>query len=105
MLVKVKFEGGKIVQIENSEYTVNADLVLIAAGFLGSESYISQAFDVQTDKRSNIFTEKSSHKTSQDKIYTAGDVHIGQSLVVRAIREGRDCAKEVDFDLMGYTNL
>ena len=52
-----------------------------------------------------IFTEKNSHKTSKDKIYTAGDVHIGQSLVVRAIREGRDCAKEVDFDLMGYTNL
>ncbi len=76
VLVKVKFEGGKIVQIENSEYTVNADLVLIAAGFLGSESYISQAFDVQTDKRSNIFTEKSSHKTSQDKIYTAGDGEI-----------------------------
>ena len=105
VLVKVKFEGGKIVQVENSEYTVNADLVLIAAGFLGSESYISQAFDIQTDKRSNISTEKNSHKTSRDKIYTAGDVHIGQSLVVRAIREGRDCAKEVDFDLMGYTNL
>ena len=105
VLVKVKFEGGKIIQIENSEYTVNADLVLIAAGFLGSESYVSNAFDVQTDKRSNIFTEKNSHKTSKDRIYTAGDVHIGQSLVVRAIREGRDCAKEVDFDLMGYTNL
>ena len=91
--------------VDGSEHTVDVELVLIAAGFLGSESYVSNAFDVQTDKRSNIFTEKNSHKTSKDKIYTAGDVHIGQSLVVRAIREGRDCAKEVDFDLMGYTNL
>ena len=91
--------------MENSEYTVNADLVLIAAGFLGSEGYISEAFGVDTDSRSNILTDKNSHRTSREKIYTAGDVHIGQSLVVRAIREGRDCAKEVDFDLMGYTNL
>ena len=105
VLVKLDFSSGKMVQVENSEYTVNADLVLIAAGFLGSEGYISEAFGVDTDSRSNILTDKNSHRTSREKIYTAGDVHIGQSLVVRAIREGRDCAKEVDFDLMGYTNL
>ena len=105
VLVKLDFSSGKMVQVENSEYTVPADLVLIAAGFLGSEGYISEAFGVDTDSRSNIRTEKNAHRTSREKVYTAGDVHIGQSLVVRAIREGRDCAKEVDLDLMGYTNL
>ena len=105
VLVKLDFSSGKMTQVENSEYTVSADLVLIAAGFIGSESYLTEAFDVSTDNRSNVFTEKGSHKTSRERVYTAGDVHIGQSLVVRAIREGRDCAKEVDFDLMGYTNL
>ena len=105
VLVKLDFSSGKMVQVENSEYTVNADLVLIAAGFLGSESYVSQAFGVDTDSRSNLLTERNTHRTSREKVYTAGDMHIGQSLVVRAIREGRDCAKEVDFDLMGYTNL
>lgn len=105
VLVKLDFSSGKMVQVENSEYTVSADLVLIAAGFLGGESYIHEAFGVDTDSRSNILTEKGSHRTSKEKVYTAGDVHIGQSLVVRAICEGRDCAREVDFDLMGYTNL
>ncbi len=95
----------KMTEIENSSYTVPAELVLIAAGFLGSESYLTQAFGVETDSRSNILTDKYSHKTSRDRVYAAGDVHIGQSLVVRAIREGRDCAMEVDLDLMGYTNL
>lgn len=111
VLVKLRAEKDastgrmKMTEIENSAYSVPADLVLIAAGFIGSESYLTQAFDVKTDTRSNILTEKGSHKTSADRVYTAGDVHIGQSLVVRAIREGRDCAKEVDLDLMGYTNL
>ena len=105
VLVKLDFSSGKMVQVENSEYTVSADLVLIAAGFLGGEGYVHEAFGVDIDNRSNILTEKGSHRTSKEKVYTAGDVHIGQSLVVRAIREGRDCAKEVDFDLMGYTNL
>ena len=105
VLLKLDFSSGKMVQVENSEYTVSADLVLIAAGFLGSESYISEAFGIDTDSRSNILTAKGSHRTTKDRVYTAGDVHIGQSLVVRAIREGRDCAREVDLDLMGYTNL
>lgn len=91
--------------VEGSEYTVDTELVLIAAGFLGSESYVTQAFGVDTDRRTNVATAVGSHRTSVERIYTAGDMHIGQSLVVRAIREGRDCAKEVDCDLMGYTNL
>ena len=91
--------------LEGSEYTVETELVLIAAGFLGSESTVTQAFGVSTDARTNVATAAGSHRTSVEKVYTAGDMHIGQSLVVRAIREGRDCAKEVDRDLMGYTNL
>lgn len=91
--------------VEGSEYTVDAELVLIAAGFLGSENYVTNAFGVEVDGRTNVAAKDHTHRTSVDHIYTAGDMHIGQSLVVRAIREGRDCAREVDEDLMGYTNL
>ena len=91
--------------VEGSEREVPAQLVLIAAGFLGSESYVTDAFGVETDPRTNVKTEKGSHRTSKPKIYTAGDMHRGQSLVVWAIAEGREAAREVDEDLMGYTNL
>ena len=91
--------------VEGSEHTVEVQLVLIAAGFLGSENYITSAFGVETDPRTNVSTEKGSHQTSVENVFTAGDMHSGQSLVVRAIRDGRDCAKEVDLSLMGYTNL
>ena len=95
----------KMVPVEGSEKTLPAELVLIAAGFLGSENYVTEAFEVETDGRTNVKTEKGSHKSSVPGVYTAGDMHIGQSLVVRAIAEGRSVAKEVDEDLMGYTNL
>ena len=91
--------------VDGSEHTVDVELVLIAAGFLGSENYVTEAFGVTTDNRSNIATEKGRHVTNIPQIFTAGDVHSGQSLVVRAIRDGRDCAREVDESLMGYTNL
>ena len=91
--------------VEGSEYTVDAELVLIAAGFLGSESYVTDGFGVNTDVRTNVATEAGKHRTNVEKIFTAGDMHSGQSLVVRAIRDGRDCAREVDESLMGYTNL
>ena len=100
-------ETGRTVMkhVEGSEREVPAQLVLIAAGFLGSESYVTDAFGVETDPRTNVKTEKGSHRTSKPKIYTAGDMHRGQSLVVWAIAEGREAAREVDEDLMGYTNL
>ncbi len=91
--------------VEGSERTVEAELVLIAAGFLGSEGYVTTAFGVETDGRTNVATRKGTHRTNIDKIFTAGDMHSGQSLVVRAIRDGRDCAKEVDETLIGYSNL
>ena len=91
--------------VDGSEHTVDVELVLIAAGFLGSENYVTEAFGVTTDKRSNIATQQGKHATNIPEIFAAGDVHSGQSLVVRAIRDGRDCAKEVDESLMGYSNL
>ena len=95
----------RMVPIDGSEYTVDVDLLLIAAGFLGSESYVTEAFGVERDGRTNVLTAYGTHQTSVENIFAAGDMRRGQSLVVWAIREGRDCAREVDESLMGYTNL
>ena len=92
-------------EIPGSEYEVDADIVLIAAGFLGTQEYVAKAFDVKLNARTNVETEPGHHKTSVDKVFVAGDMHRGQSLVVWGIREGRDVAREVDEYLMGYTNL
>ncbi|MCR5118380.1 MAG: glutamate synthase subunit beta [Lachnospiraceae bacterium] len=94
-----------MVPVEGSEKKVPAQLILIAAGFLGSEKYVTDAFKVETDARSNVKTEAGRFASSQAKVYTAGDMHRGQSLVVWAIAEGRAAAKELDAALMGYTNL
>jgi glutamate synthase (NADPH/NADH) small chain len=79
--------------------------VLIAAGFLGAQSYVADAFGVKLNERSNVETPNSKYRTGVDKVFVAGDMHRGQSLVVWAIREGREVAKEVDKNLMGYSNL
>ncbi|SHM81031.1 glutamate synthase subunit beta [Ruminococcus flavefaciens] len=92
-------------EIEGSEEILPCELCLIAAGFLGCQSYVAQAFGVELDQRTNVKTAQNCHNTNIEKVFTAGDMHIGQSLVVRAIREGRDAAAEVDEYLMGYTNL
>lgn len=104
--VKDKKTGRMIMkEIEGTEYSVDVELVLIAAGFLGSESYVTKAFGVETNERTNVKTADGSFKTNIKNVFAAGDMHRGQSLVVWAIREGRDVAKEVDESLMGYTNL
>lgn len=111
--VLVKLEGKKdeatgrtmMVEIPGSEYTVDVDLVLIAAGFLGSESYVTKAFGVEVNARTNVLTEPGRYATNVKNVFVAGDMHRGQSLVVWAIREGREAAREVDESLMGYTNL
>lgn len=92
-------------EIPGSEYTVDADLVLIAAGFLGSEEYVTKSFGVEVNERTNVKTEPGKYATNIRHVFTAGDMHRGQSLVVWAIREGREAAREVDESLMGYTNL
>lgn len=107
--VKVHFvnEGGNRVlkEVEGSEQFIEADMVLIAAGFLGSQKYVTDAFGVELNSRTNVVTPKDSHATNVHKVFTAGDMHRGQSLVVWAIYEGRSAAKEVDKYLMGYSNL
>ena len=92
-------------EIPDSEQILEAQIVLIAAGFLGSQKYVTDAFKVAVDGRSNVKTEAGKYKTSVDNIFTAGDMHTGQSLVVKAIRQGRECAREVDESLMGYSNM
>ena len=112
-LVLVKLEAKKdektgrlnMVEIPGSEYEVNCQLVLIAAGFLGSENYVTKEFKVDTTDRTNVATEPGKYATSVPNVFTAGDMHRGQSLVVWAIREGREVAGQVDRSLMGYTNL
>ena len=94
-----------MVPVEGSEETLTCELLLIAAGFLGPEAYIAEAFGVKTGARGNIATEEGSFRTSNPKIFAAGDVRRGQSLVVHAIAEGRGAAREADEFLMGYTNL
>ena len=109
----VKLQGQKdektgkmrMAPVEGSEYVVDVDLVLIAAGFLGYQKYVTDAFKVELDGRTNVKTAPGEYQTSVPGVFTAGDMHRGQSLVVWAIREGREAARAVDESLMGYTNL
>ena len=92
-------------EVSGSEKVIDAQIVLIAAGFLGSQKYVTDVFKVALDGRTNVKTEDGRFATSVDRVFTAGDMHTGQSLVVKAIRQGRECAREVDESLMGYTNM
>ena len=101
---KVDEKSGRrmMAEVAGSEYEVAVDLVLIAAGFLGCEEYVTKAFGVERNARTNVQTEPGAYATSVKNVYTAGDMHRGQSLVVWAIREGRDAARAVDYSLLGY---
>ena len=92
-------------EVPGSEQVLDAEIVLIAAGFLGSQKYVTDAFKVELDQRTNVKTAPGGFKTSVENVFVTGDMHTGQSLVVKAIRQGRECAREVDESLMGYTNL
>ena len=92
-------------EIPGSEQILPAEVVLIAAGFLGSQKYVTDAFKVKTNQRTNVDTAPGQYETNVKNVFTAGDMHKGQSLVVWAIREGREAARAVDESLMGYTNL
>lgn len=109
---KVKFENRQMVLVEGSEQKLPCDLLIIAAGFTGCESYVADAFGVALTERHVVKTEAEHYHTESAastatvaKIFTAGDMHRGQSLVVWAIAEGRACASEVDAYLMGYSCL
>ena len=88
-----------MVPVEGTEETLPCQLVLIAAGFLGPQKYVVDAFGVETNARSNVET-GSTHATSVEGVFAAGDMRRGQSLVVWGLREGRDVAAEVDEYLM-----
>ncbi len=94
-----------MVPVAGTEQEIKADFVLIAAGFLGAEVYVPEGFGVKCNERTNVWTEAGKYQTSNEKVFTAGDMHRGQSLVVWAIKEGREVARAVDESLMGYTNL
>ena len=110
-IVKLDWEKDKetgrmsMKEVPGSEKTLEAEVVLIAAGFLGSEKYVTDAFKVEVNERTNVKTEAGKYATNVKNVFTTGDMHRGQSLVVWAIREGREAAREVDESLMGYSNL
>ena len=93
-------------EIPDSEEIVPCDLLLIAAGFVGAQSYVPEAFGVERNQRQTVKTENDGdYRTNVDGIFAAGDMRRGQSLVVWAIAEGRACARQIDEYLMGYTNM
>ncbi len=105
--VEFRMVDGKrtLCEIAGSEQEFPCDLILIAAGFLGTEDYTAQAFGVALGPRGTVATDRAdSYQSSVEKVFTAGDMHRGQSLVVWAIAEGRECAREIDSYLMGYSN-
>lgn len=105
--VEFKNEGGRRVMTEKAgtEKELPADLLLVAAGFTGCEKYTAEAFKAGISSRGTVATDEGSCRTSADKVFAAGDMRRGQSLVVWAVAEGRQCAAEIDKFLMGYTNL
>ena len=92
-------------EVPDSEKVYPCQLVLLAMGFLGPEQYVIKNMAVDTDGRSNVKTPTGKYATSIDKVFAAGDCRRGQSLVVWAITEGRQAAREVDEYLMGVTKL
>lgn len=105
---RVEWKDGKMVEVPGSEFTIPADLVFLAMGFVSPVQKVLDAFGVEKDNRGNAKATtdgEGCYKTSKAKVFAAGDIRRGQSLVVWAIREGRQCAREVDAFLMGSSDL
>ncbi len=106
--VRVQFQGGKMVEVPGSEHEHKAELVLLAMGFVAPVASVLDAFGVEKDNRGNAratVDEKGGYATNVAKVFAAGDMRRGQSLVVWAIREGRQAARAVDEFLMGASTL
>ena len=113
----IRDEGGALTAVETvrlgpdhkplpgTEQTLPCELLLIAAGFLGPQDYVPEAFGLERTARSNVQTAEGGYDTGVAGVFAAGDMRRGQSLVVWAIQEGRAAARQVDEYLMGYTNL
>jgi glutamate synthase (NADPH/NADH) small chain len=96
----------KFQAIPGTEFTLKADLVLLAMGFVGPvHDGMVKDLGVELDKRGNVLADTVQYKTTRPKVFSCGDMRRGQSLVVWAIREGRQCARAVDLELMGATDL
>lgn len=104
--VRVEWVGGKMQEVPGSEFTLQADLILLAMGFVGprKQGLLEQA-GVELDPRGNVKGNVANYKTTVDNVFSCGDMRRGQSLVVWAIREGRQCARAVDEALMGASEL
>jgi glutamate synthase (NADPH/NADH) small chain len=105
---RVEWIDGKMQEVPNSEFEMKADLVLLAMGFVSPVTQVLEAFAVDKDRRGNVKATTDGdgcYQTSVDKVFAAGDMRRGQSLVVWAIREGRQAARAVDEFLMGTSNL
>ena len=106
--VRVQWQGGKMVEVAGSEEIVPADLVLLAMGFSNPVASVLDAFGIDKDQRGNARAdtdEVAGYATNVPKVFAAGDVRRGQSLVVWAIREGRQAARAIDLQLMGRSDL
>ncbi len=105
---RVEWKDGKMAEVADSEFKIKADLVLLAMGFVGPQQNLLEKFGIEKDERGNAKAETEGDKayfTSRNKVFAAGDMRRGQSLVVWAIREGRQCARAVDEFLMGSSIL
>ncbi|MCC5829707.1 MAG: glutamate synthase subunit beta [Phycisphaeraceae bacterium] len=98
-------EKAPFTEVAGSEETWDADLVLLAMGFVGPEQYLAEQLGIETDPRSNFKAAYADYRTNIDKVFTAGDCRRGQSLVVWAIAEGRGAARTIDAHLMGDSDL
>ncbi len=106
--VRVEWQGGKMVEVAGSEQILPADLVLLAMGFVSPVASVLEAFGVEKDVRGNAkasMDASGGYATNVAKVFAAGDMRRGQSLVVWAIREGRQAARAVDLFLMGRSDL
>ncbi|MBU3739513.1 MAG: glutamate synthase, partial [Rhodoferax sp.] len=106
--VRVEWKDGKMAEVPGSEQVLPADLVLLAMGFVGPVGTVLDAFGVEKDARGNARAATESamaYRTNVDRVFAAGDMRRGQSLVVWAIREGRQAARSVDEFLMGVSAL
>ena len=106
---RVEWKDGKMVEVPGSEFELAADLVLLAMGFLGpAQTGLIEELGLEQDARGNVKAATDGagcYQTSNSKVFAAGDMRRGQSLVVWAIREGRQCARAVDEYLMGASDL
>ena len=103
--VDIVFKNGALQKVDGTEKTWKADLVFLSMGFLGPEHYLSESLGLELDEKTNYKADKGSYRSSASHVFVAGDCRSGQSLVVRAINEGREAAREIDLFLMGSTDL